>query len=105
MLFEFAKVAGHHIITWLIIGAIAGALAGKVMRGTGFGLVRDTIVGLIGAVLGGLVYHAFRGAHASSNIVVEFLVAFVGAIAFVAIVHALTPDRHRTVGHGHSPRL
>ena len=51
------------------------------------------------AVLGGLVYHAFRGAHASSNIVVEFLVAFVGAVAFVAIAHAISPDRHRTIGH------
>ncbi len=64
---EFAKVAGHHIITWLVIGAIAGALAGKVMRGTGFGLVRDMIVGLVGAVIGGLALHAVVGTHTSTS--------------------------------------
>jgi uncharacterized membrane protein YeaQ/YmgE (transglycosylase-associated protein family) len=54
----FARVDGHHIIAWLVIGLIAGVLASLVVRGTGLGFVRDIIVGLIGAVIGGLVLHA-----------------------------------------------
>ena len=88
---SFATIAGHHIITWLIIGAVAGALAGKVMRGDGFGLVRDTVVGLIGAVLGGLALHAFSGKHSSTSIVLELIVAFVGAVVLVAVVRAVSP--------------
>jgi uncharacterized membrane protein YeaQ/YmgE (transglycosylase-associated protein family) len=97
VLFAFAKVAGHHVIAWLVIGAIAGALAGKVMRGAGFGLVRDTLVGLVGAVLGGLALHAVRGTHASTSFVVEVLVAFVGAVVLVAIVRAVSPRERRTL--------
>ena len=44
---------GHGIIAWLVIGAIAGWLAGMLVKGGGFGLIGDIIVGIIGAVLGG----------------------------------------------------
>ena len=47
-IFAFAKVAGHHMITWLIIGLIAGLLASRVVRGTGLGMFRDIVVGLVG---------------------------------------------------------
>ena len=41
-------------IGWIIIGGIAGALAGRVMRGGGFGILGDIVVGILGAILGGL---------------------------------------------------
>ena len=44
------------IIAWLVVGLIAGWLAARVMRGGGYGLVGDMIVGLIGAVMGGLLF-------------------------------------------------
>ena len=44
------------IIAWLLVGLIAGALAGLVMRGGGYGIVGDMIVGLIGAFVGGLLF-------------------------------------------------
>ena len=44
------------IIGWLAVGLIAGFLAGKVMKGSGYGIVGDIIVGLIGAFLGGLLF-------------------------------------------------
>ena len=46
---------GHHIIVWLIIGLIAGSIAGRVVAGGGFGCLGDTIVGLAGAVIGGVL--------------------------------------------------
>ncbi|WP_153101935.1 GlsB/YeaQ/YmgE family stress response membrane protein [Paraburkholderia hayleyella] len=43
----------HSIIAWLIIGAIAGWLAGVLVKGGGFGLIVDIIVGIVGAFIGG----------------------------------------------------
>ncbi len=47
------------IIAWLLVGLIAGFLAGKVMKGSGYGILGDLIVGLIGAFLGGLLFGSF----------------------------------------------
>jgi uncharacterized membrane protein YeaQ/YmgE (transglycosylase-associated protein family) len=46
----------HGLIGWLLIGLIAGWLAGKISRGHGFGCVTDIVLGLVGAVLGGWVF-------------------------------------------------
>src|SRR6185312_2050810 len=46
---------GAGIVGWIVIGLIAGALAGMVMRGGGYGIVGDIIVGIIGALIGGFV--------------------------------------------------
>ena len=93
MVYALAPIAGHHIIGWVIIGLIAGALAGMVVRGGGFGFVRDVIVGLVGAVIGGLLLHVFTGARASSSFLVELVVAFVGAVILLLITHAFTGRR------------
>jgi uncharacterized membrane protein YeaQ/YmgE (transglycosylase-associated protein family) len=45
------------IITFLLIGAIAGWLAGKIMKGGGFGLIGNMVVGIIGAVIGGYIFN------------------------------------------------
>ena len=56
----------YGIIAWLVIGAIAGWLAGQVVKGGGFGLLVDIIVGIVGAVIGGflLARWGFRPAEA-----------------------------------------
>jgi uncharacterized membrane protein YeaQ/YmgE (transglycosylase-associated protein family) len=90
MLLAFVPIAGHHILAWIVIGVIAGALAGRVMRGSGFGLLRDAVVGLAGAVIGGVLLHAFtRQGHTSPSLLVELLVAFVGAVVLLAITRML----------------
>ena len=65
------------LIVFILVGAVAGFLAGKVMTGSGLGLVWDIVVGILGAFLGfwlaGLVGLAI------SNILIEIVVAFVGA--------------------------
>jgi uncharacterized membrane protein YeaQ/YmgE (transglycosylase-associated protein family) len=94
----FARVDGHHIIAWLVIGLIAGALASLVVRGTGLGFVRDIIVGLIGAVIGGLILHAVtHGAHTSVKIWKEIVVAFVGAVILLFIVKVFDRSRGRSM--------
>ncbi|MDP9075497.1 MAG: GlsB/YeaQ/YmgE family stress response membrane protein [Actinomycetota bacterium] len=72
-------------------------LAAKLVDGGGLGFVRDTIVGLAGAVMGGLILHALRGGtHASASVLVEIVVSFMGAAILLLLV--------RTMGHGRSRR-
>ena len=55
------------IIVWLIIGAIAGWLAGMVVKGGGFGLIGDIIVGIIGAVIAGYLFRASHSLFAAAS--------------------------------------
>jgi len=71
------------LILWLVIGAIAGWLAGKFMKGKGFGLVGDIIVGIIGALIGGFL---LGGLLASFGIIGSIIVAFIGAIILLFVV-------------------
>ena len=76
------------IIVWLIIGAIAGWLAGTLLRGGGFGLVGDIIVGIIGAVLGGWLASVL-GLHLASGLISAIITATVGAIVLILIVRVV----------------
>jgi uncharacterized membrane protein YeaQ/YmgE (transglycosylase-associated protein family) len=80
-----------HIIFWIIVGIIAGALARAVVpsaegRG-GWGM--DLIVGLIGALIGGFVFNAIVG-HSMGGWIGSTIVAFVGAVILLLIVRAFT---------------
>lgn len=87
----FAPISGHHLIAWLFIGLVAGALAGIVVRGGGLGFFRDIIVGLIGAVIGGLILHAVRGgSHTVVKLWQEIVVAFVGAVILLLVIKVFT---------------
>src|SRR5215204_4011778 len=76
------------VVAWLAVGLIAGWLAGQVMRGTGFGLVGDIVVGLIGAFIGGFVFGQVRGDYFlwGSGFWGSVLVAFVGAVLLLAFL-------------------
>ena len=76
------------IIVWLIIGAIAGWLAGTLLRGGGFGLIGDIIVGIIGAVLGGWLAGVL-GLHLASGLISAVITATVGAIVLILIVRII----------------
>ena len=78
------------IIAWLVVGLIAGWLAGMVMKGGGYGVVGDMIVGILGALLGGFLAGVVFGADFLSGInLVTILVAFLGAVILIAIVRML----------------
>ena len=79
------------IIAWLIVGLIAGFLAGKVMKGSGYGIVGDIIVGLIGAFLGGLLFGSLVSAEYA--LVGSIVVAFVGACILIAVVRFVARGR------------
>jgi uncharacterized membrane protein YeaQ/YmgE (transglycosylase-associated protein family) len=77
------------ILMWLIVGLIAGWLAGQFMKGGGYGLVGDIVVGIIGAFLGGLVFN-FLMPGTTVGFVGSVVVAFIGAVLLIAILRALS---------------
>jgi uncharacterized membrane protein YeaQ/YmgE (transglycosylase-associated protein family) len=76
------------LIVWLIIGAIAGYLASKVLTGKGMGILWDIVVGIVGAFIGGFL--AGLANISASNILVEIVIAFVGAVILLLIFRAVT---------------
>ena len=71
------------IIIWLIVGAIAGWLAGKIMKGSGFGLIGDIVVGIIGAVIGGFL---LGGLFAFLDIIGSIITAVIGAVVLIFVI-------------------
>jgi len=78
-----------HLIAWILVGLIAGAVAGKVVAGGGFGFVGDVVVGIVGAFVGGIFLHAITGSDAAASFVGEVIVAFLGACLLLVILRAL----------------
>jgi len=76
------------IIIWLIVGAIAGWLAGLVVRGGGFGLIGDIIVGIIGAVIAGWLLPRI-GIIIGGGFVAAVINAFIGAVILLIILRLL----------------
>ncbi len=83
------------ILSWLVVGLIAGWLAGVIMKGRGYGLVGDIVVGILGALLGGfLAALVFGGDYLTGFNLSTILVSVVGAIVLIWIIRVLP---------GHSP--
>lgn len=73
------------LIYMLLIGAVAGWLAGKVMKGKGFGLIGNIVVGIIGAVVGGWLLGAL-GVSIGGGTIGSLITALVGAIVLLVVV-------------------
>jgi uncharacterized membrane protein YeaQ/YmgE (transglycosylase-associated protein family) len=76
------------LLWFLIIGAIAGWLAGQFMKGSGFGLLGDIIVGVIGALIGGWLFGTL-GIWPGGGLIGSLIVAFVGAIILLYLVRLI----------------
>lgn len=76
-----------NVLWWLLVGLIAGFLASRVMRGGGYGLIGDIVVGLIGAFIGGWLA-GFLGFGNSYGLIGSIVIAFIGACILIAILHA-----------------
>jgi uncharacterized membrane protein YeaQ/YmgE (transglycosylase-associated protein family) len=76
------------LLWFLIIGAIAGWLAGQVMKGGGFGLLGDIIVGVIGALIGGWLFGKL-GIWPGGGLLGSLIVAFIGACILLFLVRLI----------------
>jgi len=72
----------------IIVGLIAGWLAGQVMKGGGYGVVMDIVLGLLGGLIGGWVFSSM-GIGQGAGVVGSIVVAFVGAVILVALTRML----------------
>ncbi|MEJ0024248.1 MAG: GlsB/YeaQ/YmgE family stress response membrane protein [Alphaproteobacteria bacterium] len=77
------------IVIWLAVGAIAGWLAGLVVKGGGFGLVGDIVVGILGAFVGGWLFGVLGVGLPGPPIVATIISATIGAIVLLLIVRVL----------------
>lgn len=76
-----------HIVWFLLIGLAAGWLAGQIMKGGGYGLVGDLIVGVIGAILGGFLFGLLG--FSTNSLIRSLITATVGAIVLIAGLRAI----------------
>ncbi len=81
------------LLGWVIIGGLAGAFAGKVMRGAGFGLLGDIVVGIVGALVGEFLLGFLISG--TVGLIGSFVVAFIGACFLLALLYALSGKRTR----------
>lgn len=83
------------ILAWIIVGLIAGWLAGELMRGSGFGLLGNVIVGIIGGLLGGFLASALFNVSDPLTGVdpTSIIVAFLGAVVLLALLRMLRGAR------------
>ncbi len=87
-IFEYRR----SLIGWLLMGLVAGWLAGKIARGRGFGCITDIVLGLIGSYLGGWVFvklGIFGG-----GFLYSLAAATLGAVILVSIAHLFSGDHH-----------
>jgi uncharacterized membrane protein YeaQ/YmgE (transglycosylase-associated protein family) len=75
-------------IIWIIVGAIAGWLAGMVVKGGGFGLIGDIVVGIVGAVIAGWLL-PYLGIALGSGFVAAVIDAFIGAVILLIILRLI----------------
>jgi uncharacterized membrane protein YeaQ/YmgE (transglycosylase-associated protein family) len=78
-------LSSESIIVILFVGLVAGWLAGKIVRGTGFGIIGDIVVGIVGAFISTLLFPRL-GFHLGSGLVSEIIYSAIGAIILLLIV-------------------
>ncbi len=83
------------ILTWLIVGLIAGLLASAVVGGIGYGIIGDIVVGIVGAVLGGWLFTTFGIRMPVAGLPGTILVAFIGAVVLLVLIRMIRPGRRR----------
>ena len=76
------------LIWWIIVGLIAGWLAGKIMKGSGYGTLGDILLGMVGAIVGGWILRLV-GFYSSGGLISSILVATLGAVVLVWLAHRL----------------
>jgi uncharacterized membrane protein YeaQ/YmgE (transglycosylase-associated protein family) len=76
------------ILWWVIVGLVAGWLTGKIMKGSGYGVLMDIVIGIVGALVGGFIMQAL-GFAGSGGLIYTIAVAVLGAVVLTVVVRAL----------------
>ena len=91
-----ADISLSAVVWWLAVGLIAGFLASLVMRGGGYGIVGDIVIGIVGAIIGGFL--ASLVGIGAGGLIGTIIIAFIGACILIAILRAVSGGfRRRSV--------
>ncbi len=82
-------MAPQGIIIWLIIGGVAGWLAGLIVRGGGYGIIGDIVVGIIGSVIFGWLF-GYMGYGVGSGVIGSIIASTIGAVILILILRLVT---------------
>ena len=83
------------ILTWIVLGLIAGFLASKIVNKQGEGFFVDILLGIVGAVVGGFIFNLFGASGATGLNIYSVVVAVIGAIVVLFVYHAIRrPGTH-----------
>lgn len=77
------------ILTWIIVGLVAGVLASLVMGGSGYGLVGDIIIGIVGAFVGGWIFRTLGAGTPFGGLAGVIFVAFIGAVVLLFLLRVI----------------
>ena len=83
------------LLTWLIVGLIAGVLASIVMGGTGYGLIGDIIIGIVGAFVGGWLFRTLGVSSPMGGLAGVILTAFIGAVVLLFVLRLIRGGTRR----------
>ena len=89
----FGVVIDRGLVSWILLGLIAGWLAGKIARGRGYGCLTDILLGLIGSVLGGWIFRKLEIGTGAGGFIYSLAAATVGAVVLVVAVHLFTGSK------------
>ena len=76
-------------LAWVVLGLIAGFIGSKIVNRTGEGIFLDIVLGIVGAVVGGWLFHFFGASGVSGLNLYSLFVAVIGSVVFLVLYHAL----------------
>jgi len=76
------------LIVWIVVGLIAGWAAGKIMKGSGYGVLGDIVLGILGGIFGGWILGVL-GLYSGGGLIPSILTAIIGAVLLVALVRMI----------------
>ena len=83
------------LLTWCIVGLIAGVLASLVMGGTGYGLIGDIVIGIVGAFVGGWLFRQLGVSSPMGGLAGVIFTAFIGAVVLLLILRLIRGGTRR----------
>ncbi|RWF55484.1 MAG: GlsB/YeaQ/YmgE family stress response membrane protein [Mesorhizobium sp.] len=81
------------LLSWIILGAIAGFIGSEIVNKSGQGLVLDIVLGIVGAVVGGLIFSAFGASGVTGLNIYSLIVAVLGSVVVLWAYHQFTGNR------------
>jgi uncharacterized membrane protein YeaQ/YmgE (transglycosylase-associated protein family) len=81
------------IISWIILGVIAGFIGSKIVNKTGQGLIMDIVLGIVGAIVGGVIFSAFGASGVTGLNIWSLIVAVIGAVVVLWAYHQISGRR------------